>query len=134
MRRGADDRDERSDRASERRDGVVRAEDPGRIRGRVREHRLLERREWPGLDDVGRDRARQSGKHECRRPARQREGCPGGCHPDQEQAIAATPPNAVAIPGEQDRDDGDASEQGGQDRADLRRAEMALRKRLADQD
>jgi hypothetical protein len=66
--RAADERDKRPERAGERRDRVVGAEQLRSVLdgGCVREHRLLERRERSRFDDLGRDGAGESGEDQHR--------------------------------------------------------------------
>jgi len=71
------------------------------VPGSVREHRLLERRERPRLDDIGRERPRHAGCDQGRKPARQREYRSGAGHENEKQAIGAATAEPVAVPGEE---------------------------------
>ena len=108
--RAAGERDQRPERAGERGDGVVEAEQAGGVAAGVRQHRLLERGEWSGLDDVGRDSAGQRGHGQRGQPAR--ESKHGSCdrHQYEQQQVGAAPADAVAVAGDQQRDERRAGE------------------------
>ena len=118
--RRPDDRKQRAGGARERRDRVVGAEEGRRIAslGGVREHRLLERGEGAGLDDVGGDRPGQRGGDQRGQPAGQREDRACDSHRDEQDPVAAAAADPVAVPREQDRDQGVAGENRGEDGAD----------------
>jgi hypothetical protein len=99
----------------------------------VGEHRLFERGERPGLDDVGRDGAGQGGEDQRRQPTRERKDTAGEGHHDEQEPVAASAANAVAVAGDQHRDERGAGEQGGEDGADRGVGEAAAGERDADQ-
>ena len=107
LRRGADEREQRPQRAGERRDRVVGAEETASGRGRrcVRQHRLLERGERTGLDDVGRDGAAEPGEDQRRQPAGEREYGAGERHHEEQQPVAAAAADAGRRSADQQRDE-----------------------------
>ena len=103
------------------------------LSGGVRQHRLLERRERARLDDVGRDGAGEPGEDQRRQPAGEREHGARERHPDEQQPVAAAPADAVAVAGDQHRDERDPGQQGGEDDTDRRVGQAAIGKGDADQ-
>ena len=101
--------------------------------GCVGEHRLLERGERPRLDDVGGDGAGEAGEDQRRQPAGEREHGAGQRHHDQEEPVAAAAPDAVAVTGDQHRDDRDAGKQRSEHDPDRCVGEAAVGERQPDQ-
>src|ERR687887_254740 len=93
-----------AERAGKRGDGVVGAEQARDVAAGVGEHRLLERGERSRLDHVGRDGAGQGGDEQRWQRARQREDGSGGAHNDEQDSVAAAPPDPVAVARKQHRD------------------------------
>ncbi len=72
---------------------------------RAWKHGLLERGERPRLDDLGRDRARQGGKHEQPDRVREREDRPGDCHDGEEGGVAPQASDSISEAGQDYRHD-----------------------------
>src|SRR5918995_1127030 len=134
--RAADERDQGAERAGQGRDRVVGAEElrPLLDGGGVREHRLLERGEGPGLDDLGRDGPAETGEDERRQPTGQREDAAGNRHGHEEQAVAVAPSDAVAVARDEDRDERAAGQERGEHEPDGPVGEAAFGEVDADKD
>ena len=140
LRLDVEERDEagrqRAGGACERRHGVVGPEEPRRIEasGRAREHGLLQRRERPRLDDLGRHRSRERSEHEQPRLSRERECGARESHDDEERRVPTPTTDAVARASDRDRRERDAGEQCREDEPDLEAGEPAAGERDADED
>jgi hypothetical protein len=98
------------------------------------EHRLLERRERAGLDDVGGDRAGERDEDEGGQPPGECKDRAGDRHEDEEQSITAATPHPVPVAAYEERRERRAGEQCRENQADLAVGEPSLGERDADQD
>ncbi len=135
LRRRPDEREQGAARAGERGDRVVRAEERRRVAalGGVGQHRLLERRERAGLDDVRGNGAGQRCGDERGQPPGQREDGAGDRHRYEQDPVAAAAADAVAVPREQNGDERIPGENGREDRSDRGIRIAAIRERDPDQ-
>jgi len=117
---------QRSQRPGQRRDGVVRPEQSGRLTGSggLGQHRLFQRGERAGLDDVGGDGASKRRKQQQRQALGERECGAGDAHHDQEDAVGGAPSNLVPVSAQRHRGDRRAQQDAGEDDADLGAGEV----------
>jgi hypothetical protein len=126
---------QRAGRAGQGDDHVVAAEQPGapgRVDG-VGQHCLLQRGERAGLHHLGGHGAGQRGQEQRRRPGGDGEHRAGSAHRDQQQPVAAAPPDPVAIAGQQQRGQRGAGQQRAEHQADLGARTARPRQRDADE-
>ena len=130
------DRRERTERAREGRDRVVRAEEPGRVvpLGRVRKHRLLERGERPRFHDLRRKRSGQGGDNHEPDRAGQREDRSRSAHHDEQAEVPPPASSTVAVTGEHDRDERRAGDECSENEPHLDAREAEVCERHPDED
>ena len=117
-------------------DGVVPAEGsvaPRQAARRLRDHRLLQRRDRPRLIRFDADRARERGQQEEGEPFREGEHGPGGGHQEQEPRVQMAAADPVAPSTDRDRHQREPGQHRGQDQPDLRVGVARVRQLRADQ-